>query len=136
MQIREIMTTRIISVKPETTIKDAAALMSHDNIGSVPVVDGEAVRGMLTDRDIVLRCVAQSRDINNTKVSDVCSNGAVTVRPDQNVNEAMNIMSTEQVRRLPVVENGKIIGMLSFADVARQRAGMELASTIADISKP
>jgi CBS domain-containing protein len=136
MQVREIMTTRIVSVEPTSTVKDAALLMNRHNIGSMPVVEGTAVRGMITDRDIVLRCVAENRDASTLKVSDICSSGAVSISPEKNVSDAMNLMSTEQVRRLPVIDNGRLVGMLSVADVAREKSGMELAEAIADISMP
>lgn len=136
MLVREIMTTRIVSVEPSSTVKDAALLMNRHNIGAVPVVDNGSVRGMLTDRDIVLRCVAENRDAGTLKVSDICSHGAVSVSPSQNVSEAINLMATEQVRRLPVVDNGHIVGMLSFADIAREKSGMEIAEAISDISMP
>jgi len=136
MQVREVMTTRIVSVSPGSTVKDAALLMNKNNIGAVPVIDSGAVRGMLTDRDIVLRCVAENRDAGNLKVSDICSSGAVTVKPEDSVTNAMNLMASEQVRRLPVVENGKLVGMLSVADVAREKSGMELAEAISEISMP
>jgi CBS domain-containing protein len=110
--------------------------MNRHNIGAVPVIDGGSIRGMLTDRDIVLRCVAENRDAGNVKVSDICSQGAVSVRPEETVKDAMHIMASEQVRRLPVVENGKLIGMLSFADIAREKSGMELAEAISEISMP
>lgn len=136
MQVSEIMTTRIVSVAPGASVREAAQLMSHNNIGAVPVVEGETVRGMLTDRDIVLRCVSQNRDAAATRVSDICSDGAVSVRPQDPVSNAMRLMSSEQVRRLPVVDNGKLVGMLSFADVAREKKGMEVAQSISDISMP
>lgn len=136
MQVSEIMTTRIVSVAPGASVRDAAQLMSRNNIGAVPVVEGETVRGMLTDRDIVLRCVSQDRDTAATRVSDICSDGAVAVRPQDPVSSAMRLMSSEQVRRLPVVDNGKLVGMLSFADIAREKAGMEVAQSISDISMP
>lgn len=136
MLVREIMTTRVVSVEPSSTVKDAALLMNRHNIGAVPVVDGGAVRGMLTDRDIVLRCVAENRDASTLKVSDICSHGAVSVNPSQNISEAINLMATEQVRRLPVVDSGHIVGMLSFADIAREKSGMEIAEAISDISMP
>lgn len=136
MLVREIMTNRIISIAPTATVKEAAQLMNKNNIGAVPVCDGTAVRGMLTDRDIVLRCVAESKDANTIRVSDICSQGAVSVKPDESVSDAMNLMASEQVRRLPVVDNGKIIGMLSFADIAREKSGMEVAEAISEISMP
>jgi CBS domain-containing protein len=136
MQVRELMTTRIVSVAPLSTVKDAALLMNKHNIGSVPVVENGAVRGMLTDRDIVLRCVAEGKDSNNIKVNEICSSGAISVRSTQSIKDAMHVMSTEQVRRLPVVDDGRIIGMLSLADIAREKSGMELAESIAEISMP
>ncbi|ADU26283.1 putative signal transduction protein with CBS domains [Ethanoligenens harbinense YUAN-3] len=136
MQVSEIMTTRIVSVEPTATVREAATLMSRNNIGSVPVVDGGAVRGMLTDRDIVLRCVSENKDADTVKVSDICTHGAVSVRPQDPVSNAMHLMSAEQVRRLPVVDNGKLVGMLSFADVAREKTGMEVAQSISEISMP
>ena len=136
MQVREIMTTRIVSVSPGATVKEAAQLMNKNNIGAVPVAEGAAVRGMLTDRDIVLRCVAENRDAGTLKVSDICSQGAVSVKPEESVSDAVNLMASEQVRRLPVVENGRLVGMLSFADIAREKSGMEVAEAISEISMP
>lgn len=136
MKVRDIMTTRVVSVEPGSTVKDAAMLMNRHNIGAVPVIDGGAVRGMLTDRDIVLRCVAESRDPGNVRVSDVCSQGAVSVKPEESVSDAMHVMAAEQVRRLPVVEGGKIVGMISFADIAREKSGMEISEAISEISMP
>jgi CBS domain-containing protein len=136
MLVKELMTTRLVSVAPESNVKDAALLMNQHNIGAVPVVEGTAVRGMLTDRDIVLRCVAEGRDAGSIRVSEICSSGTISVKPSQSVNEAMHLMASEQVRRLPVVDNGRLVGMLSLADVAREKSGMELAEAVADISMP
>lgn len=136
MQVRDIMSTRIVGVAPGMSVRDAAQMMNKNNIGSVPVVESGSVKGMLTDRDIVLRCVAEGRDATSVKVSDICSNGAISVRPDENVSDAIGLMSSEQVRRLPVVEGERIVGMLSFADVARERSGMELSKAISEISMP
>lgn len=136
MQVRDIMSTRIVGVAPSMSVRDAAQMMNKNNIGSVPVVESGSVKGMLTDRDIVLRCVAEGRDATSVKVSDICSNGAISVRPDENVSDAIGLMSSEQVRRLPVVEGERIVGMLSFADVARERSGMELSKAISEISMP
>lgn len=130
------MTTRIVSVEPASSVKDAAELMTRHNIGAVPVIENGMVRGMLTDRDIVLRCVAKNKNPGSVKVSDVCSQGAVSVRPEEDLADAVHLMSAEQVRRLPVVENGKVIGMLSFADIAREKSGMEVAEAISEISMP
>lgn len=136
MKVSEIMTTRVVSVEPGATVKDAAVLMNKHNIGSVPVVENGSIKGIVTDRDIVLRCVSAGRDPGTLHVSDICSNGAVSVQPGQSVSEALHLMSTEQVRRLPVTEKGKLLGMVSLADIARERSGMELSQTISEISMP
>lgn len=136
MKVSEIMTTRVVSVEPGASVKDAAVLMNKHNIGAVPVVENGSMKGVVTDRDIVLRCVSEGRDPQSLHVSDICSSGAVSVGPAQSVSDALRIMSTEQVRRLPVMENGKLLGVVTLADIARERAGMELAQTISEISMP
>ena len=136
MKVREIMSSKVISIEPQSSVKDAALLMNKNNIGAVPVVENGSIKGMLTDRDIVLRCVAEGRDATTVKVKEICSGGAVSVKPEQSVKDAMHIMSAEQVRRLPVIDDGKLVGMLSFADIARESSGMELAEAISEISMP
>lgn len=136
MQVSDVMTTRIVSVEPNATVKTAAELMNTHNIGAVPVVSGSNVEGMITDRDIVLRCVAENKDADSVKVSDICSKGTVSVKPDENLKSALNVMASQQIRRLPVVDSGKLVGMLSIADIAREKSGMELAEAISDISMP
>lgn len=136
MQVGDIMTRDVISVSPHDNTMYAAELMNSHNIGAVPVVDNGQVKGMLTDRDIVLRCVSQGRDAKTVKVSEIMTTGALFVSSNQAVTDAIDIMATEQVRRLPVVDDGKISGMLSFADVARQRNDEEIAKAISEISMP
>lgn len=136
MLVSDVMTTRIVSVEPNATVKAAAELMNTHNIGAVPVVKGQNVEGMITDRDIVLRCVAENRSADSVRVSDICSKGTVSVKPDENLKSALNVMASQQIRRLPVVDSGKLVGMLSLADIAREKSGMELAEAISDISMP
>lgn len=136
MLVRDIMTTRIVSVSPTDSVKDAAVLMNQNNIGSIPVVNSSGVMGVITDRDIVLRCVAENENAEKTKVSDVCTKGAILVNPNDNLKSAISIMSTQQVRRLPVAENGRLVGMLSLADLAREGNIMEVSEALCDISLP
>lgn len=136
MLVRDIMTRRIVSVSPESSCKDAAVLMNENNIGSVPVVDSKGVEGVITDRDIVLRCVAKNETPEKTKVYEVCTKGAICVKPDDELKNAISIMSTQQIRRLPVVESGRLIGMLSIADLAREGNIMEVSEALSDISMP
>lgn len=136
MKISEVMSTSVVSVSPTQSVAEAAKLMSDNNIGAVPVADNGKIRGMLTDRDIVLRCVAQNLSAQTTKAGDVMTTGPVFVTGDTDVNDAMMLMSNEQVRRLPVLQNGKLAGFVSLADIARRHTGPELADAISDISMP
>lgn len=110
--------------------------MSEHNIGSIPVVDNGQIKGMLTDRDIVLRCVAEGKDPTHVKVGDIMTTGTVYITPHQSVDDAVRMMSYEQIRRLPVVEDGKLAGIISLADLARMRDHTEVAQAICEISKP
>lgn len=136
MYVSEVMTTRVSSLSPEDTAAKAADIMSCENIGAVPVVEQGEIQGILTDRDIVLRCVAQGKDPKTIKAREIMSKSAVCVTPVHTVDDVVRIMSREQIRRLPVVDNGKLTGMVSMADIARIRQGLEAADAICEISKP
>lgn len=111
------MTTNIMSVKPQDTIERTAQLMNEWNVGSLPVCDGQKIVGIVTDRDITLRCVAAGK---NTKqvVSDVMTSNPVTAKPTMNVHEAVKIMSERKIRRLPIVDNNNLVGMIALGDLA------------------
>ncbi len=136
MQVSEIMSNRVVAVTPNDSAYSAAQLMNEHNIGAVPVENNGQLLGILTDRDIVLRCVAENRDPNQVNVSDIMTTGAAYVAPTQNVFEAMEVMSAEQVRRLPVVEDGRLTGLLSLADIARIKDGPEVSQALSEISRP
>lgn len=136
MRVQDIMAKNIVAVETAEPVAAAARLMKERNIGSIPVrsEDGR-LAGMLTDRDIVLRCVAAGRDPQKIQVVDIMSTGAVTAAPGEDVTAALSRMRSEQVRRLPVVEGEKLVGMLSLADVARtQRFDMEAAQALSGIT--
>lgn len=121
MFVREIMTARPITVSPEEPVSAAARLLSRCNLGALPVADKTGrLRGILTDRDITLRCVALENDPQTTKVSEIMSRGIVTAAPGETVSAAAARMAREQVRRLPVTENEKLVGMVSLCDLARR----------------
>ena len=136
MQVQELMAKNPISVETQEPVVAAARLMKQRNIGSIPVCDLEGkLVGMLTDRDVVLRCVAQGRDPAQLTVENIMSTGAVTARPEEDVSAALERMSREQVRRLPVIREGALVGMLSLADVARtQKMDMEAAQALSGIT--
>lgn len=134
-RIKDIMSKKIISVMPSTSVQDAAKLMQVNNIGSVPVVSAGEIRGILTDRDIILRCVAFGKDPTQVKSEDIMTSHVACLTPEQPVHDAVDMMATEQVRRLPVIEDGVIQGMVSFSDVARRHTGPEVANAIGQISQ-
>lgn len=134
-KVRDIMSKKVVSVMPSTTVQDAAKMMQQHNIGSVPVVSGGEVKGILTDRDIILRCVASGKDPAQIKSEDIMTSNVVCLTPDQSVHDVVDMMATEQVRRLPVIEGGVIQGMVSFSDVARRHTGPEVADAIGHISE-
>lgn len=136
MNVGEVMCSRVIEVSPSDSCATAAALMNAHNVGAIPVVERGEVRGMLTDRDIVLRCIALGMDARKVHAEDVMTHSAACVSPAHSVEDAAHLMAQKQVRRLPVVEDGRIQGMISIADLARMRRDVEIAETITEISKP
>ena len=120
MKVQDIMSGKVISVSPEEPVSAAARLLSRYNIGSLPVCtrDGK-LKGLVTDRDIVLRCVAAEEDASEVRVSEVMTRRLVSVSAGDSVKNAAELMSDRQVRRLPVEENGKLVGMLSLGDLAK-----------------
>ncbi len=141
MKIQEIMTRNPATVTPGTTVRDAAKLMQREDTGILPVVESEGTKklvGVVTDRDIAIRVVAEGRD-GETRVSDVMSTGRLaTLRPDADVDEAMNTMADEQVRRVPIVDDrGTLIGIVAQADIVRKaRDDRKAERTVEKISEP
>ena len=125
--VNEVMTHDPRTVTAQTSVAEAARLMRDDEVGSLPVVEGERLVATVTDRDIALRVVAESRPAE-TSVGEIASRELVTIDPQQPVEEAMRLMAEHQVRRLPVCEeDGRLVGIVAQADVARhaseERAG-------------
>lgn len=117
MKVKEIMTTDVRTIASNDTIASAASLMQQVNIGSVPVVDNNKVVGILTDRDIVVRNVAKGQD-PNLKVSSVMTTDITYATPDMDVHKVADIMAQNQIRRLPVVDNEKLVGIVAIGDLA------------------
>lgn len=137
MQVRDLMNPSVISVSTTDSTALAARLLSRHNIGSLPVctTDGR-LRGIVTDRDIVLRCIAAEEDPAQTPVREVMTRGCYTVGPQDDCRQATQLMAARQVRRLPVVENGKLVGMLSLGDLSRShRFDMEASQALSEISE-
>ena len=136
MQVRELMTERVISVGQDEPVTAAARLLKRHNIGALPVCDSSGrLRGLVTDRDIVLRCVAMGEDPQTTRTGEIMSRGILTAEPDDSVDRAVRVMAQDQVRRLPVLDNGRLVGMVSLCDMARNRdCDMEAAEALTAIS--
>jgi CBS domain-containing protein len=117
MKIRDVMTPNPRTVSPNDTIQAAARVMQTEDTGAVPVVDGGHVLAVVTDRDIVLRVVAEGGSYSS-RVGDIATKGVVCVTPDMSTREASELMSEHQIRRLPVVENDRLVGIVSIGDLA------------------
>ena len=125
MKIREIMTYPAIRINQEEPVSVAARLLARYNVGSLPVCTGEGkLCGVVTDRDLVTRCMASGILPEKTTVGEIMTRGVVTVRPDADTVTAARLMAERQIRRLPVVENGRLCGMVSLGDLAEQDASV------------
>ncbi len=129
--VQDVMTTELVACGPSTSLVEAAKLMRDHDIGDVLVTDDGELRGIVTDRDIVIRCVADGGDISRATLADACSAEIASVTPSTSVDEAAQVMRERAVRRLPVVENGKTVGIVSIGDLAIKN---DPSSALADIS--
>ena len=135
-RIGDLMTDNPKTVSADQSVVEAAQIMRDDDVGLVPVVEGERLVGTVTDRDITIRVVAEERDPRSTTVRDIASTDLVTVDPDQDLDEALRLMAEHQVRRLPVVEeDGKLVGIVAQADVARHGDDIQTGQVVERISK-
>lgn len=137
MLVQDIMNKSVVTIEPSSSAALAARLISRYNIGALPVCgQDKKLRGMVTDRDIVLRCVAAEDDPAQTLVRDIMTRNCATVSPGDDCQAVSQVMSTQQVRRLPVVNEGKLVGIVSLADLARSnRLDMEAAKALSEISE-
>ena len=136
MKLREVMTNPVIRIQPEENVAVAARMLEHYNIGAIPVCGSDGrLCGMLTDRDIVARCLAAERKPETTTVRDVMTSRVIVGRPDMDAAVAASLMGREQIRRLPVMENGKLCGMVSLGDLAlKEESCMDAGDALTEIS--
>lgn len=136
MKIGDIMSEHVVSIDQMEPVSAAARLMAQYNLGALPVCDGTGrLRGIVTDRDIVTRCVAAESDATDLRVREIMTRGIRSCKRDDEAHEAAELMAEQQVRRLPVVEDGRPVGMLSLADLARRgRLSLEAAAALGSIS--
>ncbi|MGM9659155.1 MAG: CBS domain-containing protein [Faecousia sp.] len=136
MKIRDIMTTPVIRIHPEESVAVAARMLERGNIGALPVCGNDGrMCGLVTDRDIVVRCLAAGRSPSTTAVREIMTTGVVSARPDMDLGLAAGLMGRRQIRRLPVTENGKLCGMLSLGDLAlKEESSIEAGDALTEIS--
>ncbi len=138
MQLKDIMKSPVIAVHPGESVEVAARTMTHYNIGFLPVCNGGQLRGVVTDRDMVTRCLAAGRNPAKTPVSMVMTRQVVTAAPEMQTGVAAHLMGRRQIRRLPVVESGQLRGMVSLGDIAAQHEGaVDAGDALSDmVSEP
>lgn len=133
--IREVMTSEVKACEPNTTVAEAAKVMASEDVGPVPVVEEGRLTGIVTDRDIVVRVVAEGRDPNSTTVREIASSDLVTVSPDDDLEVALQQLARKQVRRIPVVEGDRLVGIVAQADIARLGSDAKTGEVVEEISR-
>lgn len=137
MKVRDLMTQNVRTCRPDSPLTEVARIMSEVNVGIVPVVDGQKVVGMITDRDIVLRAVAQGRDVRSSVAKDCMSSPAITVAADTDAHKAANLMADKQIRRLAVVDGDRLTGIVALGDMATEKIHVdEAGKALQGISQP
>jgi len=134
--VQELMTSNPCSIDTDKSVAYAAKMMRDEDVGLAPIVEGNRLVGTVTDRDITIRVVAEGKDPESTKVTDIASTKLVTVEPQQDLDEALQLMAKHQVRRLPVVEEGgRLVGVVAQADVAKHGDDARTGELVEEISK-
>lgn len=136
MKLRELMSKPVVRIQPEETVTVAARMLEHNNIGALPVCGADGrLCGMVTDRDIVTRCLAAGKSPQTTSVKEIMTTRLYVARPDMDASLAAGLMGREQIRRLPVMENGRLCGMISLGDLARkEESSIEAGDALTEIS--
>jgi CBS domain-containing protein len=134
--VRDLMTQNPRAVRPDDSVVEAARLMRDENVGSLPLVDGDRLIGMVTDRDIALRVVAEGRDPGSVSVQEIASRNPVAAESATDLDDALRLMARHQVRRLPVTEEGRLVGIIAQADVAAEVGDKQAGRLVEAISEP
>jgi CBS domain-containing protein len=134
-KVRDVMTSRPRAVTPQTPLSEVAQLMETDDVGAVPVVEGDRLVGIVTDRDIVVRAIAKDKDPRGMPAAEISSRELVTVDPDDDLSDALRLMAQYQVRRLAVTADERLVGVISQADVALQGKDKDTGEVVQSISQ-
>jgi CBS domain-containing protein len=134
-KINDSMTANPCTIEADKPVSYAAKMMRDEDVGFAPIVEGDRLVGTLTDRDIAVKVVAEGRDPDATMVREVATNNLITVEPEDDLDEAMKLMARHQVRRLAVVEGGRLVGVVAQADVAREAKAKQTGEVVEQISE-
>ncbi|NMA69490.1 MAG: CBS domain-containing protein [Desulfitobacterium sp.] len=118
MRVRDIMTQDLKIAQLNSNLVQVAKMMEEEDVGAIPVVEAQKLKGIVTDRDIIIRAIAQEKDPQKVQAGEIMTDSPITITPDGDAHEAARIMSEKQIRRIPVVEQGNLVGMLSLGDLA------------------
>lgn len=136
-KVHEVMTPDVVFVKPSTDLLTVARLLRDQGIGSVPVCNGIKLQGMVTDRDIITKVIAEGRDPASTKAEEIVEGTPIWISADADISEAERLMSEHQIRRLPVIDAAKrMVGIVALADIARADDAADSGRTLKEISQP
>ena len=135
MRVREVMTVDPAAVSPDLSAREAARILVERDVGPLPVVRDDILVGIVTDRDLVVRILAEDRDPASTTVGEIASTDVVTIEPDEELERALELMADHRIRRLPVVEERRLVGILAQADVAREARAGETGAMLERISE-
>jgi CBS domain-containing protein len=135
--VRDVMTANPVCVSEKDSVQDAARIMAREDTGVVPVVDGKKIIGLITDRDIVVRLIAEGKDLANARVNEAMTKNVRTVREDASVNDVLEVMNRSEVRRVPVVnDRDELVGIVSIGDVAEKtNQDGKVGKTVENISQ-
>lgn len=135
ISVKDLMTSELTTVAPETSVSEAAERMAREDIGPLPVVENDRLVGIVTDRDLVVRVLAEGRDPRSTTVREVASKEPVTVSVDDDLVTTLDLLAKHQVRRVPVVDGDRLVGIVAQADVAREVSSSWVGDVVEDISR-
>src|SRR5437870_831211 len=133
--VREIMTSNPATATLDTTLEELATMMKEHDTGAIPVLDGEELAGIVTDRDIVIRAIAEGKSASECSCEEIISGDPQTIEPEADAEEAARIMSQRKIRRLAVVEDGELVGMLSLGDIAVKEGEDVAGDALQDVSE-
>ena len=134
-RVQDLMTPDPATIAPDASVREAAQLMMQNDVGPLPVVEGGKLVGIVTDRDLVVRVLADGRDPDSTQVKDACSEDLIAVSPEDGLERALQLIAENQIRRVPVVEDERLVGIVAQADLARELDSARVGQVVEEISR-